>query len=116
MADGLVETFQDEEKPGRILLKIGAGLLQTRRPNKSEDVSFAFQRDKLSWAEDLLGHLYCTREKVLNFSVLRRPCGLFVPGEGKDVFFKCRTTGKDGAAVFMFILFELMLFLCRFFC
>ena len=36
------ETFQVEKKPGRTLLKTGAGLLQTRRPNKSE--------------EDLLGH------------------------------------------------------------
>jgi hypothetical protein len=41
-ADGLVETFQDKNKPGRSLLQFGAGLLQTRRPNKLE--------------ENLLGH------------------------------------------------------------
>ncbi len=39
MAVGFVETFQDEKKPGRTLLQSGAGLLQTRRPNTSEDVS-----------------------------------------------------------------------------
>ena len=39
MADGFAETFQDKKKPGRTLLQSGAGLLQTRRPNKSEDVS-----------------------------------------------------------------------------
>jgi hypothetical protein len=42
MADGFAETFQDRNKPGRSLLQTGAGLLQIRRPDKSE--------------EDLLGH------------------------------------------------------------
>jgi hypothetical protein len=47
MADGFGETFQDRNKPGRSLLQTGAGLLQTRRPNKSE--------------EDLLGHFWFNR-------------------------------------------------------
>ena len=39
MDDGFAETFQDENKTGRTLLQSGAGLLQTRRPDKSEDLS-----------------------------------------------------------------------------
>ena len=39
MTNGLVETFQDKNKPGRSLLQSGAGLLQTSGPDKSEDVS-----------------------------------------------------------------------------
>jgi hypothetical protein len=42
LADGSAETFLDKNKPGRSLLQSKPGLLQTRRPNKSE--------------EDLLGH------------------------------------------------------------
>ncbi len=56
MTDGLVETFQDKNKPGRTLLQSGAGLLQTRRPNKLE--------------ENLLGHFWYIR---LNSSFMGKP-------------------------------------------